>query len=309
MKQGLTFMILLLLSGCGQKSSPTSGSDNQNNPFHKVVYLDEYYTDFLKAVQVEGSDRYKIYSEKIKNGVIKDCFSESEYYPRVLETFSYPIIDTSGLTKFIADLNANRTEIEKIISAAFTLCNKQIKNDSVTFYMIPLSPDIKEIVREMGGATAQTAGSKQIILTIDFDVNSWKEMLAYTVAHEFNHSYWTNFNFSNNYKWSLLRRIIFEGKADFFAHSLYPNVKAPWTSSLSNDEKTALWKNILPNLQSYDPAFISRVMFGSEEYPVRGGYALGYDIMQSAFKNNPELLKTNWTNVDEDKLLEMSNYN
>ncbi|MBA2613550.1 MAG: hypothetical protein H0U95_16420 [Bacteroidetes bacterium] len=308
MKHVLPIIISLFLFRCAQQSSPISDSGKEKTPFFKIIYFDNYYTDFLKALKADRSDWDKIYFEKIKNGLIKEYFSKSEYYPLVRETFSYPIQDTNGLTKFIADLNENRIDIEKIISEAFTLCNKQIKNDSVTFYMIPLSSDIKEIVNKMGGVTAQTAGSKQIILTIDFSVNSWKEMLKYTVAHEFNHSYWTNINFSNNYKMTLLSYIIFEGKADSFAHSLYPNVKAPWTTSLNASEKTALWKKIMLKLQSDDQYLLASVMFGSEDYPIWGGYTLGYDIMQTAFKKNPELLKTNWTNLDADKLLELSDY-
>lgn len=309
MKHGLTFILFVFLFACGQQTSQTKESAKEKTPFHRVIYLDKYYTEFLTAIKADFSNRDKIYTEKIKDPLMKDYFSNSVYSDLVIENFSYPIADTAGLTKFIYDLHANRTEIEAIISSAFILCNKHLQNDSVVFYIAPSTADLKEITNKMGGVTGLTAGGKQIELTIDFNVSSWKEALKHTVAHEFNHAYWTNENLSPTYKLTLLEYLVFEGKADAFAHLLYPEIKAPWTCSLSDKEKANLWNKIKPNLQSDDPTLLGAVMFGSKDYPVWGGYTLGYDIIQTAFKKHPEIIKTNWTNLNADKFLELSNYN
>ncbi|MGE0567030.1 MAG: DUF2268 domain-containing putative Zn-dependent protease [Bacteroidia bacterium] len=309
MKYGLTFIIFVFLFGCRQQTSQIKDVDKEKIPFHKVIYLDKYYSDYLNAIKSDFSNRDKIYSEKIKDVLIKDHFSNSAYSDFVLESFSYPIADTSDLAKFISDLNANRVQVETIITSVFASCNKQLKNDSVTFYLVPSTSDIKDIINKMGGVTGQTAGNKQILITIDFNVNSWNKVLEYVIAHEYNHAYWTNVNLTDTYKWTLLRYLVFEGKADSFAHLLYPNVKAPWTSSLSDKEKADLWNKIKPDLQSVNGPLLGEVMFGSKNYPIWGGYNLGYDIVQKAFKNHPDILKTNWTDLDADKLLELSNYN
>jgi uncharacterized protein YjaZ len=226
----------------------------------------------------------------------------------VRANLSYSVPDTTELTKAIHTLKDNRTQIENIISAAFNKCNIYLKNDSLTFYIIPTSLNIKEIVIKMGGVTGLTAGSKQILITINPEVNTWKETLEYTVAHEFNHAYWTNINFNNSSKQTLIEYLVFEGKADSFAHILYSKVKAPWTYALSQKEKVELWNKIRPNLNSENDFFLGEVMFGSKNYPIWGGYTLGFDILQTAFKSHPELTKTNWTNLDANKILEMSNY-
>lgn len=309
MKYGLTFIIFVFLFSCGQQSSQTTDFDKEKTPFYKVVYLDKYYSEYLKAIKADFANRDKIYFEKIKDILIKDHFSNSAYSDFILESFSYPIADTFGLTKFISDLNANRAQVETIISSAFAICYNQLKNDSITFYLVPSTSDVKYVINKMGGVTGQTAGKKQILITIDFNVSTWKEVLEYTVAHEFNHAYWTNVNYTDSYKWTLIRYLVLEGKADSFAHFLYPKVKAPWTSSLNEKEIVNLWNKIKPDLQSSNPSFLNEVMFGSKNYPMWGGYTLGYDIVQTAFKNHPELLKTNWTNLDADKLLELSGYN
>jgi uncharacterized protein YjaZ len=309
MKYVLTFIISIFLFGCGQQSSQTSDSDKANIPVCKIIYLDNYYSNFLKAIKVDKSNRDNIYTEKIKDAIFNDHFSKSEYSELVLETISYPISDTSGLTKSISDLNANRAQVEKIISSAFTLCNKHLKNDNVIFYIAPSTSDMKDVIGKMGGVTGLTAGSKQVLLTIDFNVSSWKEVLEYSVAHEFHHTYLTNTNRNVLFKFTLLRYLIFEGMADSFAHLLYPEVKAPWTSSLTEKEKIELWAKIKPDLQNDNPTLLGEVMFGSKNYPIWGGYTLGYDIIQSASKNRPDFFKTNWTLSDDEKILELSGYN
>jgi len=308
MKYGLTFIIIVLLFGCGHQTSQTTDSNKDETPFHKVIYLDKYYTDFLAAVKSDFSNRDKIYNEKVKDALIKDHFSNAEYLDFVIESFSNPITDTSDLTKFIADLNAHKSEIEKIISSAFNYSNKHLKNNNVNFYIVPLTSGDREIIKKMGGVSGLTIGSKQIFFTIDFTVNSWKEVLEYAVAHEFNHSYHFNVDPDAFFKFTLLRNIIFEGMADSFAHLLYPKVKVPWTSALSDKEKEELWTKIKPDLQSDNAVLFDSVMFGSKGYPTWGGYTLGYDIIQTASKNRSDFFKTKWTISDDEKILELSDY-
>ena len=50
------------------------------------------------------------------------------------------------------------------------------------------------------------------------------------------------------------------------------------------------------------------VMFGSRNYPVWGGYSVGYDIVVTALTNSKNLKAVNWTNFEADKILALSNY-
>ena len=106
----------------------------------------------------------------------------------------------------------------------------------------------------------------------------------------------------------MLRYLVLEGKADSFAHMLYPDVKLPWTSALTENEKAELWNKIKPLLNSEDPNLLSEVMFGSEKYPMWGGYTIGYDIVQTAFKDKPVLSAKDRTDMAVEKILEMSAY-
>ena len=159
----------------------------------------------------------------------------------------------------------------------------------------------------MSGIMGLTAGSKQVLLTIEPEVAGWEEMLEYAVAHEYNHMYWTKLNFGKSTKWTLLDYLVFEGKGDSFAHLLYPKVKAPWTNALNKKEQNDLWNSIQPKLQSEDVPFQMEVMFGSRNYPYSGGYTIGYNIVQKALKST-KLTPEDWINLNSEKLLEMSKF-
>lgn len=164
------------------------------------------------------------------------------------------------------------------------------------------------MIEEMSGIMGLTAGSKQIILTVEPEIPGWENMLEYAVAHEYNHAYWTNVNFGKSTKWTLLVYLVFEGRGDYFAHLIYPNVIAPWTMALTENQKSDLWNKIKPNLQSEDISYQMEVMFGSEKYPVWGGYTVGYDMVRTAVTNNKKLKADNWTNLASEKILEQSKY-
>ncbi|MES2763289.1 MAG: DUF2268 domain-containing putative Zn-dependent protease [Bacteroidota bacterium] len=281
--------------------------ENVALPYFKVVLLGDYYKDYLQAVKRNFADRDKIYAEKTRNPILKNYFTKSEYFEIVTESFlNTP--DTTQLAKTILAIELNRKAIEEVISATLIKCNQHLKNDSLTFYILPSTNGMKQMIQMMGGVSGLTAGSKQILLTIDPEVNSWKDALPAAVAHEFNHAYWTHTNLNSSYKWTLLRYLVFEGKADSFAQFLYPDAKSPWTTALNEKQKTELWDRIKPLLSSEDPYVLTEVMFGSQKYPLWGGYTIGYDIVQAAFKNQPDLLQKERTNMDAEKILGLSNY-
>ena len=210
------------------------------------------------------------------------------------------LVDTS--------LKTNKNIIEQIVYSTLLDCNKYLSNDSLTFNISPTPFNNKEIIKKMRGVAGVTVDSKHISITIDPSVISWKETLKYAVAHEYNHAYWMENNFDIAFKWTLQNYLVFEGKADCFAHLLYPDVIAPWTSALSEKEKCNLWTKIKPDLQLADSSLNNEIMFGNKTYPLWGGYTLGFSIVKTALKNNSNLPVKTWTNLTADKILEMSDY-
>jgi uncharacterized protein YjaZ len=280
---------------------------NSNN---KIIFLNDIYSDYTKTAQNQISDLNdldNIYKDKIQSTIINRYFLKSEYSGIVNDYLSAPVQNTNELNKAIERINSNKKRIKSKIRSALEKSNTYLKNDGLTIYVLPANPDNNAIMQSMSGIMGLTAGSKQILLTIEPEIVGWEEMLEYAVAHEYNHAYWTNINFGKSTKWTLLDYLIFEGRGDSFAHLLYPKVKAPWTFALNEKEKDDLWNRIKPMLQSEDIPFQMEVMFGSRNYPYSGGYTIGYDILQIALKNT-KLTVEHWTNLSSQELLEMSGY-
>jgi uncharacterized protein YjaZ len=277
---------------------------------NKIIFLNDIYSDYTKTAQNQISDLNdldNIYKDKIQSTIINRYFLKSEYSGIVNDYLSAPVQNTNELNKAIERINSNKKRIKSKIRSALEKSNTYLKNDGLTIYVLPANPDNNAIMQSMSGIMGLTAGSKQILLTIEPEIVGWEEMLEYAVAHEYNHAYWTNINFGKSTKWTLLDYLIFEGRGDSFAHLLYPKVKAPWTSALNEKDKEDLWNRIRAKLQSEDIPFQMEVMFGSRNYPFSGGYTIGYEIVQQALKIST-LTVENWTNLSSEKLIKMSGY-
>jgi uncharacterized protein YjaZ len=296
----ITLLTIMLLAN----SATTFGQTTSD----KVIFLTDFYTTFIDKVKADDKNGDSIYKENIQNSIFDKYFQKSEYAFIVKDFFATPIKNTSELKKSIDRIALNQEAIKTKIIGALKKSRKYIENDSLTIYIIPVNPESRQVIEGMTGIMGLTAGSKQIILTIEPNIFGWENMLEYALAHEFNHAYWTNFNFGKSAKWTLLDYLVFEGRGDYFAHLLYPNVIAPWTLALTENQKSDLWSKIKPNLQSEDISYQLEVMFGSRNYPVWAGYSVGYDIVLTALTNNKKLKVDNWTNLASDKILELSKY-
>ncbi len=306
--------LVLFLFGCGQPTKQNTNIDKAKPVAYittagdKIVFLEDYYRVYLKTIKTQYASRNKIYEGEIQDSIFSKYFSKSEYSELVKITLASPIKDTTGLRNYVSEITNNHQKIEELITSALAASNKFLKNDSVTVYIMPCNSDIEKINTEMGGVSGLTAGSKQIVISIDPGVNSWQEMLPYDIAHEFNHTYWTKMNLKTA-QWTLLNYLVFEGRADSYAHLICPDVICPWTKVLSEKMEADLWNKIKSQLKNQDMAYQYNIMFGSKnEYPLWGGYTLGYHIVQSALKNHPELSPVEWANLAPEKILEMSDY-
>src|SRR5581483_6862060 len=164
---------------------------------NKVVFLGEYYQSYLSARKTGIKNTDSLYTALIQNKILNRYFSNSENAQLMQYSFYYPIQDTNGLRERMIRLYNDKEKIEKAIASALVECNKYLKNDSITLYIQPFEGNtfMQPVIKKMGGVTAITAGSKQIMLTIDPMVDGWLDKIVYTVAHEFNHTYWDKMKF------------------------------------------------------------------------------------------------------------------
>lgn len=275
----------------------------------KIVFLEDYYNTYFEAIKTNYANRNQVYEQLVQDSIFQKYFTKSEYAQVFKNVLSSPIRDTAGLLKYISAIVDNRIKIEQLITQTLADDRKYLKNDSVTIYVLPSNEDISQVIQGKEGVIGLTAGSRQIVLTIDPMVNNWQQMLAYTLTREYEHAYWTKTNFKAVKQSTLLDWIVSEGMADSYAHLVYPDFVGAWTKAISGEIESKLWTRIKPELDNTNIAFQYNVMYGSKnEYPYWGGYELGYHIVQSAWQKHPELTPVEWVNMPAKQIFEMSDY-
>ncbi|WP_109301699.1 DUF2268 domain-containing protein [Aquimarina sp. AU474] len=273
---------------------------------YNIIFLDGYFSKYAKLAQENNDDLKNLYQKEVQNRVFQKFFMQSEYSSFIYLDLARPHNDIPYLKKTIAAISTHKKEIEKTIFKTVKKCNAILPSTTLTIYIAPPSSKFKTVLPMMDGVYGFTAGSQQILISIDPNNEGWKEMLAYAVAHEYHHAYWTKENFAKLTEWTLLDYLVFEGKGDYFAKQLYPKVDTPWTKALTDEKKDELWSRVLPELQNQDFSFQTEVMFGSDNFPFWGGYTLGYDIVQGYLSKNETLSPLKWVNFSSNKVLKGS---
>jgi len=158
----------------------------------------------------------------------------------------------------------------------------------------------------MGGVMGMTVGSGKIWIQI-YPESIWRDWIPYTVAHEYHHSVWTNRYLSQSF--DLVDYLMFEGRADSFAHMVYPDVVAPWTEALTAEQEAAQWQAMQPYLGTLSGMTQRKFMFGGTDVPRWAGYTIGFHIVQDYLKKHPSVSVDKWTALDAHDLLAESGYN
>ncbi|WP_299433179.1 DUF2268 domain-containing putative Zn-dependent protease [uncultured Aquimarina sp.] len=189
---------------------------------HKIIFMEEYYTEYIAATKENDENLKELYLEKVRLPIFNKFFMSSEYNSFVYEDLARPSLDIPYLKKTLEGITSNKKQIEKTILKALEKSNTLLQNEGITVYVLPPSSELQTMKDDMNGVFGFTAGSKQILINIDTSVDNWKEALSYAVAHEFNHTYWTKENLAKITRWTLLDYLVFEGRGDYFAKLLYP---------------------------------------------------------------------------------------
>lgn len=313
------FAALLLLASCKQTANTATQTTEINAPTssvgagNKVVFLCDYYSAYLDAVRKGCKNTDSLYTNVVSNPVLKKYFMSCEMYELIQGQFAYTKLDTTGLAARISSIMSKKDVIEKALTTAFVDCNKYLKNDSITVFITPFGGGYMEkIIRKMGGIAAVTPGSKVIVLTIVPDEQGWENTIGTGIAHEYHHACWMKRDIKTTQNWDMLTYIVFEGRANAYAKLVYPNYTAPWDTILHGTGLTEYWQKTRPMLKNQDMELQRKVMFGDYKnyvsFPLWGGYCLGYNIVESVLKNNPKLTPEEWTDMQPEKILELSDF-
>jgi hypothetical protein len=183
----------------------------------------------------------------------------------------------------------DRAEAVRLATDAWRKANAALPQGSLRV-CIDLAHPADDFTRSlMGGISAVTAGRGRIILRVHPDAD-WKSVLPYVLAHEMHHSYWLHNDFDAKAPFTLADYLVFEGRADYFAGTLFTH-RAPWTTALDSDAYASTWLAMSKELSTTEWEKLQAFMFGSREsaIPMWAGYSVGYRLVSERMAQEPRL--------------------
>jgi len=222
-------------------------------------------------------------SEKIKDSNSGYAgFSTKENLNNYLREAVFDKVDDNNHQyTFILD----EVKIIETVTEAIKKCSNVLPGGITGIFVFPtFSQFVKE---EMSGTTGYTPWLNTILIFINPASLQWDKALGETVGHEFNHAVFLR----DKKCTTLLDSIIFEGLAEHFREQIIGGGQAPWTKIFELNQAMVIFSKMkLANLlQSTDPEIRRGVFFGNEKYICWTGYTIGYYIVKSFLKNNPNL--------------------
>ena len=286
-------------------SPEASAETTASSQAFRVIPAYEGMAAYVEAARsAPNADLAALFQEHVVDPYWEACAEGGEYIRLAEAATAIPIADLdqlAGAVRALRDAN-----VELLVRDALEEAARLLSGPDTTVCLFAAAPDHTFVRDEMGGVTGMTVGSGKIWIQI-FPEGKWTDWVPYTVAHEYHHSVWTNRNPGTTL--DLVDYLIFEGRADTFAHSLYPNVIAPWTVALTAEQEVEQWQAMEQNLGTTSLPIQRRFMFGSAEVPRWTGYTIGFQIVQAYLEKHPAATVDEWTELDAHDLLEASDYN
>jgi hypothetical protein len=183
----------------------------------------------------------------------------------------------------------DRPEFERLATDAWRRANAALPQGPLRI-CIDLAAATDAFTRDvMGGVAGVTAGHGRIILRIHPEAN-WRTALPYALAHEMHHSYWAQHHFDPRKPFTLADYMVLEGRADYFAGTLFAH-SAPWTAALDAAAYDTAWRALSKQLNATDWGTLQGATFGSPQagIPAWAGYSIGYRLVSERMARAPKL--------------------
>jgi uncharacterized protein YjaZ len=311
----LVLLVVILLTSCSQDEKNITVHTDDLPPQRTETFSEgeqsftiiPFYEETLDYIEVvEGNDLLNTlgtYRYTVKDPLLERMSDQKMILkvdiPPIL-TITYRI---EQLKEHTAQLIRDQDKTNAVIKNALKASTGVLTGGHKTIYVLPLNPEAP--MEGMGGVAAWTLDEDVILVLLDPSYE--EDRLAYTVAHEYHHAV----SMENEPAYdSLLDFVIFEGKGDAFAQTVYSEVKAPWTREVSKEELevafaqlqesgSATEMNLYESWQSGDP---------SMNIPRWANYLMGNLIVQSYLAAHPDVTVEEWTSLEAEELVRESEY-
>jgi uncharacterized protein YjaZ len=309
MKPKTILIILLsgsLIIGCQVKIPDFERiTFNINNQKFEILTATSILDNYIISSKKYGNNLKKASNKLIYNSIEKEITKDAEA-SFLFKTIKIPYEPGVFLKNEIELLKSE--ELLNIVKNSLTKISFSLPGPDTKIIVLPASPFLRQNFEKMGTCiNGITIGTGKIILMIDPTFGNWKETLPYVIAHEYHHSTWISRNWISS-DFSLLEFLIFEGRADMFASGLCQDFEVPWTKNLNTIQEKHVWNLIKNEIYEKGHSRINKIMYGTDDIPFGSGYTIGYNIVKSFKKNNPNYSELDIIDMDPQKIFELSGY-
>ncbi|MGB3259332.1 DUF2268 domain-containing protein [Paenisporosarcina sp.] len=272
--------------------------EHKGQEFKIHTYYQEF-EDFLESAKEHPEKVDELYRQ-----MVVEAFRVVHGYSSINHWMFTPPSDIKALEISMDALVDKQERINELIEETLKESAEQLPGENKSVYVMPAIPEMKAFLKVMSYVSGEVWNKNTIIILIDPEF--LEEHLKYTVAHEYHHGV----ALEHAGVYSVLDRSVLEGKADAFAKMIYPNVEVPWIEPLTGPAKEQAWKLFMENRDSNDSELWYEFFNGNPEkgLPQWSNYKIGYQIMKSFLRENPDVSLEEWTKLPGEKILFMSEY-
>lgn len=216
----------------------------QSGQEFRVILAYEGQARYLEEINSDpDADTASLWREHVVDAYREDCLAGE--YERLAEgRLSEPVLDLKRLEGAVKALRGS--DVAQIVETALRRSARELSGPDTAICVFVEENRMAAYSREAAaGAGGFTAGSGKILLFVNPE-GDWKEWTPYITAHEYHHAAWTHLWTEDHPGQEplsdLVDYLIFEGRADSFAHLLYPDKIAPWTQALTPEKEKSSGK-------------------------------------------------------------------
>ena len=197
-------------------------------------------------------------------------------------------------------LKKHHQHIMKQIKSSLLTSMKQLPRDEkLVVFVSPTTPLEHDDAKRYGGVSGVAQGNNSMSLFFLKDFS--KESLLNTTAHEYHHTV----ALDEPNRATMLDYIILEGKAEFFAHKLYPMESSEAIAPLLDHSLEHVISELNAERLTTDDLFFGNY---EKQIPSFTKYRLGYMIVSDFMKQHPEISLKEWSRMSSVQILEKSSY-
>jgi hypothetical protein len=257
-------------------------AEHRASPSIHFHYFDE---EVAEASQSRPLDEKALHA--LGERWVKQC-SEGGVFADFAPTFA-PGLHLSAKSREANFKRFDKSRFEALAATAWRKADAVLPQDSLDLCIELVDKSDVFVDQMMHGVAGLTAGAGKIMLKVSVD-SKWAQRLPFALAHELHHSYVAaHYAGNGSSAFTLADYLVFEGRADYFAHQLYPVPVAPWDHALTETQFDALWPRVRKLLGSTDFPTMRAVMFGDpgRHIPRWAGYSIGYRLVTQRMKQKP----------------------